>query len=83
MCMPRQYTLDRQDVYNLAIQTLRHLPLQAQGDQVQPTDLLEVVVFAAASHLSINQACQDLAGAPSAVTVLGQLATQLSDLALL
>ena len=83
MCMSRQYTLERQDVYNLAIQTLRHLPLQAQGNQVQPTDLLEVVVFATASRLSMNQACQDLAGAPSAVTVLGQLATQLSDLALL
>lgn len=83
MCMPRQYTLERQDVYNLAIQTLSHLPLQAQGDQVQPADLLEVVVFAAALRRSINQACQDLEGTPSAVTVLGQLATQLSDLDLL
>ena len=83
MCMPRQYTLERQDVYNLAIQTLSHLPLKARGDQVQPTDLLEVLVFSAASRLSINQACQDLEGAPSAVTVLGQLATQLSDLDLL
>jgi hypothetical protein len=83
MCMPRQYTLKRKDVYNLAMQTLSHLSLQAQGDQVQPTDLLEVVVFAAASRLSINQACQDLEDAPSSVTVLGQLATQLSDLELL
>ncbi len=31
MCMPRQYTLDRQDVYNLGIQTLSHLPLEAKG----------------------------------------------------
>ena len=83
MCMPRQYTLERQDVYNLAIQTLSHLSLKARGDQVQPTDLLEVLVFSAASRLSIHQACQDLEGAPSAVTVLGQLATQLSDLDLL
>jgi hypothetical protein len=83
MCMPRQYTLERQDVYTLAIETLSHLPLKAQSDQVQPTDLLEVMVFAAASRLSMNQACQDLEGAPSAVTVLGQLATQLSHLDLL
>jgi hypothetical protein len=83
MCMSRQYTLERQDVYNLAIETLSHLPLEAKGDQVHPTDLLEVVVFAAASRLSMHQACQDLEGAPSAVTVLGQLATQLSDLDLL
>ena len=64
MCMPRQYTLQRQDVYNLAIQTLSHLPLVANSDQVQVTDLLEVVIFAAASRLSIHQTCQDLDGAP-------------------
>ena len=80
MCMSRQYTLQRQDVYNLAIQTLSHLPLSANSEQVQVANLLEVVVFAAASRLSINQACQDLDGAPSGATVLGQLATQLSDL---
>ncbi len=80
MCMPRQYTLQRQDVYNLAIQTLSHLPLVANSDQVQVTDLLEVVVFAAASRLSVHQACQDLDGTPSGATVLGQLASQLSDL---
>jgi hypothetical protein len=83
MCMPRQYTLQSQDVYNLAMQTLSHLPLSAKGEKVQPTDLLEILVFAAASRLSINQACHDLEGAPSGATVLGQLANQLSDLALL
>ena len=81
MCLATQYTLQRQDVYNLAIQTLSHLPLKAQSEQITVTDILEVVVFAAASRLSINQACQDLEGTPSGVTVLGQLATQLSDLA--
>ena len=65
MCMSRQYTLQRQDVYNLAIQTLSHLPLSANCEQVQVANLLEVVVFAAASRLSINQACQDLDGPPS------------------
>ncbi len=77
MCMATQYTLQRQDVYNLAIQTLSHLPLRAKGEQVTVTDLLEVVMFAAASRLSINHACRDLEGAPSGGTVLGQLAAQL------
>jgi hypothetical protein len=56
------------------------LPLKARGDRVQVRDLLHVVVCAAASRLSINQACHDLDGAPSGATVLGELATQLSDL---
>ena len=79
MCMP-QYILERQDVLNLAINTLAHLPLMARGEQVQITDLLHVLVFAAASKMSINQACQDLGSAPTGQTVLGELATQLADL---
>lgn len=79
MCMP-QYTLERQDVLNLAINTLARLPLYARGEQVQVTDLLHVLVFAAASRISVNQACQDLGSAPTGQTVLGELATQLDDL---
>jgi hypothetical protein len=79
MCMP-QYTLERQDVLNLAINTLAHLPLMARGEQVQVTDLLHVLVFAAASRISVNQACLDLGSAPTGQTVLGELATQLCDL---
>lgn len=79
MCMP-QYTLQRQDVLNLAINTLAHLPLMARGEQVQITDLLHVLVYAAASRISVNQACQDLDSAPTGQTVLGELATQLDDL---
>lgn len=75
-----QYTLERQDVLNLAINTLAHLPLMARGEQVQITDLLHVLLFAAASKMSINQACQDLGSAPTGQTVLGELATQLADL---
>jgi hypothetical protein len=78
--MQPQYTLYRQDVLTMAINTLAPLPLKARGDRVQVRDLLHVVVFAAASRLSINQACHDLDGAPSGATVLGELATQLSDL---
>ncbi len=47
---------------------------------MQVTDLLHVLVFAAASRLSINQACHDLDGAPSGVIVLGELAKQLHKL---
>lgn len=79
MCMP-QYTLERQDVLNLAINTLAHLPLMARGEQVQVPDLLHVLVFAAASRISVNQACQDLGSAPTGQTVLGELASQLCDL---
>jgi hypothetical protein len=79
MCMP-QYTLQRQDVLNLAIRTLALLPLTACGEHVQVNDLLHVLVFAAASRTSVNQACQELASAPTGQTVLGQLASQLADL---
>ena len=80
MYMP-QYTLERQDVLNLAIHTLAQLPLSPRGDHVQVTDLLHVLVFAAASRISVHQACQDLADAPTGQTVLGQLVDQLDDLA--
>jgi putative transposase len=80
MGMPSQYTLYSQDVCTLAINTLAQLPLKARGDHVEVRDLLHVLVVAAASRLSINQACHDLDGAPSAVTVLGDLARQLHDL---
>ncbi|PON11922.1 hypothetical protein C2W62_42310 [Candidatus Entotheonella serta] len=79
MCMP-QYTLPRQDVLNLAINTLAELPLYARGEHVQVSDLLHVLVFAAASRMSINQACQDLRSAPTGQTVRGELAIQLQDL---
>jgi putative transposase len=78
--MPSQYTLYSQDVCTLAINTLAQRHLKARGDHVEVHDLLHVFVFAAASRLSINQACHDLDGAPSAVTVLGDLARQLDDL---
>lgn len=48
-----------------------------------PLTFLRLWYLLRRSRLSINQACQDLEGAPSAVTVLGQLSTQLSDLELL
>jgi putative transposase len=47
---------------------------------IQSRDLLRVLVFAAASRLSVHQACDQLERAPSGATVLGILASQLSEL---
>jgi len=74
-----QYTLKSQDVYNFTINTLDTLPLRMPGI-IQSRDLLRVLVFAAASQLSVHQACPQLERAPSGPTVLGTLACQFSDL---
>lgn len=74
-----QYTLKSQDVYTFTISTLDTLPLDMPGD-IESRDLLRVLVFAAASRLSVHQACDQLECAPSGPTVLGNLASQLSDL---
>jgi hypothetical protein len=74
-----QYTLKSQDVYTFTINTLDTLPLRMPG-AIESRDLLRVLVFAAASRLSVHQACQQLDRAPSGPTVLGTLANQLSDL---
>jgi putative transposase len=74
-----QYPLKSQDVYNCTINTLDTLPLRMPG-VMQSRDLWRVLVVAAASKLSVHQACHQLARAPSGPTVLGTLAGQLSDL---
>jgi hypothetical protein len=74
-----QYTLKSHDVYTLTINTLATLPLTMPG-AIQSRDLLRVLVFAAASRLSVHQACDQLEGAPSGPTVLGTLASQFRDL---
>jgi hypothetical protein len=74
-----QYTLQSQDVYKFTINTLDTLPLHMPG-AIQSRDLLRVLVFAAASNLSVHQACDQLERAPSGPTVLGTLADQLGDL---
>src|SRR5262245_46218287 len=50
--------------YNFTINTLDTLPLNMPGT-IQSWDLLRVLVFAAASRLSVHQACDQLEGAPS------------------
>ena len=77
-----QYTLKSRDVYKFTIHTLDALPLEMPG-AIQPQDLMRVLVFAAASCTSVNHACGQLERTPSAPTVLGTLAQQLSDLDLL
>ena len=74
-----QYTLKSQDVYKFTMNTLATLPLKMPG-VIESCDLLRVLVFAAASRLSVHQACDQLEGAPSGPTVLGTLASQFSDL---
>jgi DDE family transposase len=74
-----QYTLKSHAVYTLTINTLDTLPLRLPG-AIASRDLLRVLVFAAASRLSVHQACDQLEGAPSGPTVLGTLASQFSDL---
>jgi Transposase DDE domain len=74
-----QYTLKSQDVYKFTINTLDTLPLKMPG-VIESRDLLRVLVFAAASRLSVHHACDQLEGAPSGPTVLGNLARQCSDL---
>ncbi len=74
-----QYTLKSQDVYTFTINTLDTLPLEMPG-AIESRDLLRVLVFAAASRLSVHQACDQLERAPSGPTVLGTLSSQFRDL---
>jgi hypothetical protein len=71
--------LQSHDVYTFTINTLNTLPLTMPG-AIESPDLWRVLVFAAASRLSVHQACAQLEGAPSGPTVLGTLASQGSDL---
>jgi hypothetical protein len=74
-----QYTLQSQDVYQFTIHTLDTLPLHMPG-AIHSRDLLRVLVLAAASNLSVHQACNQLERAQSGPTVLGTLADQPGDL---
>jgi hypothetical protein len=74
-----QYTLKSHDVYKLTLNTLDILLLTMPG-AIESRDLRRVLVFAAASRLSVHQACDQLECAPSGPTVLGTLASQFSDL---
>jgi hypothetical protein len=74
-----QYILQSQDVCNFTINTLDTLPLHMPGT-IHCRDLWRVLAFAAASRLSVHPACDQLEGAPSRPTVLGNLASQCRDL---
>jgi hypothetical protein len=71
--------LKSQDVYTFTLNTLDSLPVERPG-ALESRALLRVLVFAAAARLSIHQACEPLACAPSGPTVLGTLSRQRSDL---
>jgi hypothetical protein len=74
-----QYTLQSQDVFTFTINTLDTFPLHMPG-VIESRELLRVLVFAAASRLSVHQTCNQLERAPSGATVLGTLASQFRDL---
>jgi hypothetical protein len=74
-----QYILKAQDVYTFTMNTLDTLPLHWPG-AIESRDLLRVLVLAAASRLSVHQACDQREGAPSRPTGLGHLASQCRDL---
>jgi putative transposase len=65
-------------VYTFTLTTLDTLPLKMPG-AIQSRDLLRVLVFAAASRLSVHQACAQLERAPSGPTALGTLASECRD----
>jgi hypothetical protein len=73
------FTLQSADVYQFTLNMLDTLPLNMPG-AIQSRDLLRVLVFAAASRLSVHQACEQLERAPSGPTVLGNLADHFRDL---
>ena len=75
-----KYNLKSKDVHKLAINMLCRLPLVARGALVKVTDILNVVIFAAAFRTSINQASASLQDAPCASYVLRELANQLHSL---
>ena len=74
-----QDPLTSQDVYTFTINTLDTLPWERPG-VMESRDLLRVLVFAAASRLSVHQACAQRERAPSAPTVLGPLSSPFRDL---
>jgi putative transposase len=72
--------LKSKDVHSLTLKVLCQLPLVARGTCVKITDLLNVLIFAAAFRISVNQACAELQNTPCASYVLKELANQLHDL---
>ena len=66
-------------MYTFTIHPLDTLPLSMPG-AIESRDLLRVLVFAAASRLSVPQVCAQRACAPSGPTGLGNLARQCREL---
>jgi putative transposase len=72
------YSLKIQDVHKLALQFLCELTLLSAGI-TRVKDILNVVILAVTFRTSINQACSELQGVPSASYVLRQLTDQFHD----
>jgi hypothetical protein len=80
MIYENKNTLKGKDVHNFTINLLCMLPLIARGTFVKVTDILNVVIFAAAFRTSVKQASISLQGAPCASYVMRKLTSQLNDL---
>lgn len=77
------YSLHSKDVQGFVMQLLCRLPLVAPGEKYQVTDILNVLIFAAAFRSSVKQTCEDLQDAPCSSFVLGVLRGQLDDIDIL
>jgi len=77
------YTMKSSDVYRFTVAFLRKLPFSPQQSRQKVTNILNVLVLAAAFRSSISQVCKRLQGVPSHVTVLKELALAFDDIELL
>jgi len=67
-------TLTSDEVLNFALTTmLKGVTLHINGRKCTAENVCEIILKAAAGQTSVNDVCDDLAGAPNGNTVLGQL----------
>lgn len=67
------------EVQEFVLQLLCRLPLVPRGPYIKVTDLLHMLIFAAAFRTSIEQATSELEGSPSPSYVLEELKRQLGS----
>ena len=72
--------LRSQQVLNaFAVIARRHLPLELKNTRITADDIIAVLGYASANRISLDGACQELQGAPSANRLREVLAEALSD----
>ena len=68
-----QYSVKSEDVHSITLQILQQIRLVWHPSPDVVKTLYQILIYAAARKISINQATNDLSGVPSGVTVRGQL----------